>query len=48
MVGAPEKRAWTNDEGYMGADIIAKASLFSYAGDLQRTALLGEMTFHCV
>ncbi len=48
MVGAAEGRAWTNDEGYMGAAIIAKASLFSYAGDFQCTALLGEMTFHCV
>lgn len=37
-----------NDEGYAGADILAKASVFSYAGDFQHTALQGEMTFHCV
>lgn len=43
-----EKRAWPNDEGYMGANIISKASLFSYAGDFQCKALLGEMTFRCL
>lgn len=47
-VRAAENRPRPNDEGYMGANIIAKASLFSYAGDFQCTALLGEMTFRCV
>lgn len=37
-----------NVEGYMGANIIAKDSLFSYAGDFQCEALLGEMTFRCL
>lgn len=46
--GGQKKRDWPNHEGYVEANITAKASLFCYAGDFQYKALQGGMTFNCV
>lgn len=43
-----ERKPGGGYEGYVGANVIAKASLFSRAGAFQCKARLGRMTFYCV